>query len=136
MMRYWMLGVLWLVGCGAGAPPDEGDDSTLRSRLSANDDASGTGDADDDVAVDPTAEDEAGVAVDPTAEDEAGVAVDPTAEDEAGGVVEPQPGPPQVVIGAGGQPWQPPGAGVLVWCHASVPLACPVSDPAASGGQL
>ena len=116
MMRYWILGVLWLVGCGAGAPLDEGEDSTLRSRLSANDedgsadDRSDTGDA-----------------------DEGGV-VDPTAEGEAGGVVAPQPDP-QVVVGAGGQPWHS-GAGVVVWCHASVPLACPVSEPAASGGQL
>src|SRR6187455_1593147 len=38
MKRHWILGVLWLMGCGAGSPTDDGSDSTLESPLTAEDD--------------------------------------------------------------------------------------------------
>src|SRR4051812_45036658 len=133
MKRHWILGVLWLTACGAGSPTDDGSDSTLESPLTA-DDSPGDDLADSELASgfipNPASGDEA-------ADDEAADDVardDEAAEDEAarggGNEADEAPGatpgaPPTIVIGAGGEPWEPPSAGVVVWCHASVPLGCP-----------
>ena len=142
MMRYWILGVLWLGGC-AGAPPDGGgEDAKLESQLSTDDDAANDNAADDDSADDDSADDDALSDTEFASEFIPGTDSDVGGGsghgDEAGGDVAPEPGTdgPELVIGVGGQPWQAPGEGVLVvWCHASV-LACPAVEPAPSGGQF
>jgi hypothetical protein len=136
MKRHWILGVLWLMGCGAGSPTDDGSDSTLEAPLTADDDNTSDDLADSELAsefIPSSASD------DEAADDQAaghGAANDdgaPEGGSEAGGA----PGaPPVIVIGAGGEPWQTPGDGVVVWCHASVPLGCPAVEPVPNGGRL
>lgn len=134
MKRHWMLGVVWLMACGAGSPTDTGDDSTLESPLAADDEL-----ADDDLSDTELASEfiaSAGVSDEAAADDEATEASH-AADDRAGEATEAAPGvPPVIVIGAGGQPWQPPSDGVVVWCHASVPLGCPAIEPAPDAGRL
>ncbi|HTV23604.1 MAG TPA: hypothetical protein VMG12_33170, partial [Polyangiaceae bacterium] len=139
MKRHWILGVLWLFGCGAASPTDDGADSTLESSLASDNDRT-----DDDTSNDlsdselasefipnsdaedaPEASDTPEASNTPEAGDSASTAATPTASAS-----------PQIVIGAGGEAWQQPEAGVVVWCHASVPLGCPALEPAPSGGRL
>jgi hypothetical protein len=145
MKRHLILCVLWLMGCGAGSPTDDSSDSTLESPLTAEDDDISSDDladselasefipnaADDEASDDEASDDEA--SDDEASDDEPATG----ARSDADEAPEAAPGaPPVIVIGAGGEPWEPAGDGVVVWCHASVPLGCPAIEPAPSGGHL
>jgi hypothetical protein len=141
MKRHWILGVLWLMGCGAGSPTDDGSDSTLEAPLTADDDISSDDLADSELASEfiPSSASDDEAADDATGDGAANDNNDdaPEAGSEADDAPGAAPGaPPVIVIGAGGEPWQTPGDGVVVWCHASVPLGCPAIEPAPNAGRL
>jgi hypothetical protein len=127
MKRHWILGVLWLMGCGAGSPTDDGSDSTLEAPLTADDDLSSDDLADSELASEFIPSSESDEAADDGAANDSD-------DDDAPGAA---PGsPPVIVIGGGGEPWETPADGAVVWCHASVPLGCPAIEPAPNGGRL
>jgi hypothetical protein len=139
MKRHWILGVLWILGCGAGSPSLGGEDSTLESPLKSDDDASDDNTADDGSDDDLSDTELASEFIpnagsdDATADDDAA----PEASAEADDAPQAAAGEAtMVVIGAGGEPWEQPADGVVVWCHASVPLGCPALEPAPNAGHI
>jgi hypothetical protein len=124
MKRYSVLSVLWLIACGAGAGASDGEDSSLSSPLSDGDDDAAqlaSGDEENDATVPDDVWNGAGESDEASAVDGASA---PTAS--AG-----------VVIGGGGRAWPGPAdGGVVVWCHADVPIGCAAIAPTPEAGRL
>ena len=136
MKKYTMLSAVWLFACGAGAGQEPVDDSTLQSRLTANDD-----DATDPTEL-PSTDDPADTGVSEESDGADASDCDEPTDAVSGGTFPGDPGSaapgamPDLVIGAGGTAWDPPQNASVVWCNVDVPIGCPAISPAPEGGRL
>jgi hypothetical protein len=126
MKRYSVLSALWLVACGAGAGPGDDDNSTLSAPLAT----------DDEQAAEPSQLASADEAEEPESDPDSWIPAGDDAEPGSAGSAAPTSAPAELVIGGGGQAWSPPTSGAVVWCHADVPIGCPVIEPTPDGGRL